>query len=258
MDPQPIPSQPQKSFIDSLPPKTAFIGGFVTAVLTLGTLGFVLLGGCLLTGSCDMGSALAAKGGSYPVAADPSGDPSAVPSPEPTSVPAVDNEDHIRGDKNAAITIVEYSDFQCPFCSRFHPTMQQVMKNYNGKVRWVFRHFPLSFHPNAEPAANASECASEQGKFWEFADALFGNQESLGDDFYKKTAADLGLNAKKFADCLSSGKYLEKVRAQSQSGASAGVNGTPGSFVIGEDGQAIPIKGALPYESVKAAIDSLL
>ena len=155
-------TNPPKSFIDSLHPKTAFIGGFVTAVLTLGTLGFVLLGGCLLTGSCKMGSAFAADTDGYPVAADPSdaGDAAAVPAPAPTSVPAVAADEHIRGDKNAAVTIVEYSDFQCPFCSRFHPTMQQIMTDYKGKVRWVFRHFPLSFHPNAEPAANASECAS--------------------------------------------------------------------------------------------------
>ena len=87
---------------------------------------------------------------------------------------------------------------------------------------------------------------------------MFESQDQLGDAFYKQVAADLGLNAKKFADCLSSGKYLDKVRAEAQTGAAAGVNGTPGSFVIGKDGKAIPIKGALPYESVKAAVDSLL
>ena len=104
----------------------------------------------------------------------------------------------------------------------------------------------------------AAECAGEQGKFWEFADDLFENQEQLGSTFYSSLQAKHGLNKSKFDTCISSGKYLDKIRAQAQSGGAAGVTGTPGSFIIGADGTAIPIKGALPYESVASAIDEVL
>lgn len=178
--------------------------------------------------------------------------------PEPTSVPAVSDDDHVRGDINAPITVIEYSDFECPFCSRFHPTMQQVMADYSGKVRWVYRHFPLSFHPEALPAANASECAAEQNKFWEYADKLFENQDSLDNNYYKQIATELGLNMNQWQSCFDSSKYSDKIESQSAGGANAGVTGTPGSFIVDEDGNAIPIKGALPYSSVASAIDQLL
>jgi len=241
----------QQSFFDNLQPKTAFIFGIVLAVLGIGTLGFLMLGGCILKGDCPLPSASGDKL-----------DAQAAPSPSvPTAaadVPAVTDEDWIRGDKNAALTVIEYSDFQCPFCSRFHPTMQQVMKEYAGKVRWVYRHFPLSFHPEAQPAAEAAECAGEQGKFWEYGDKLIENQATLGAALYAKLAAELGLNKGKFQDCVDGKKYTTKVQAQAQSGAAAGVNGTPGSFVIDRDGNVQEIQGALPYESVKAVIDSML
>ena len=126
------------------------------------------------------------------------------------------------------------------------------MKDYAGKVRWVYRHFPLtSIHPNAQPAAEASECASEQGKFWEFADAMFANQESLSTDFYAKTAKDLGLNEARFKDCVATRKYQSLVTSNEQAGLAVGVQGTPGSFVNG-----VEIPGAVPYAQLKAAIDA--
>jgi protein-disulfide isomerase len=237
-----------------LPPKTAFLLGIVGAILTLGTVGFVILGGCLLKGSCSIPTA---QGAAAPVAAAPTptvDDGSAPSGP----VPVVSDADWSRGDANAPVTIVEYSDYQCPFCGRFHPTMLQVMADYKGKVRWIYRHFPLSFHPNAEPAAEAAECAGEQGKFWEFSDAMFANQDSESPDFYLSTAVKLGVNKAKFQDCVSSKKYSSKIQAQSQGGAAAGVNGTPGSYVIDKNGQVQEIRGALPYESVKAMIDAAL
>lgn len=251
--PQPKP----QSFFDLLSGKSAFWLGFVTAILVLGTLGFILLGSAILRGASFEG--LAKSGDTYAVADDATDDDAAaIPAPEPTSVPVVSDDDHIRGNKNAEITIIEYSDFECPFCGSFHPTMQQVMSNYEGKVRWVYRHFPLSFHPSALPAANAAECASEQGKFWEFADAMFANQESLSDSYYKQLATENKLNVSKWEDCYKANKFNDKIQTQSQEGANAGVSGTPGSFIIDKDGNAIPIKGALPYSSVSAAIDQLL
>lgn len=249
-----------KSFFDALQPRQSFWLGFVTAILALGTLGFILLGSCVLGGDCSVegfegfASATQDSGGDEQVAAAAA----AVPEPTATGVPAVTEADHIRGNQNAAITIIEYSDFQCPYCSRFHPTMLQVMDEYTDSVRWVFRHFPLSFHPEAVPAANAAECASEQGKFWEYADALFENQSTLGGELYATLASDLGLNSSKWQECYDAEKYTDVIDAQAQGGAAAGVSGTPGSFVIDADGNAIPIKGALPFSSVAAAIDSVL
>ena len=147
---------------------------------------------------------------------------------------AVSDEDHVRGDLDKAkVVMVEYSDFECPFCSRHHPTMQQVFEKYGDDVAWVYRHFPLSFHPEAEPAANASECAADQGKFWEYADELFENQEDLGEDLYKQIASDLGLNTSKFNDCLANSSFQEEVDADMASGRSSGVSGTPATFING-------------------------
>lgn len=243
-----------KTLFEVLPSKSAFWLGFLAAVLTIGTVGFILLGTCMLNGSC---SGLGGK--NYKVAAaDNDNNPNVPPTETAEAIPVVTSDDHVRGPDDAEITIIEYSDFECPFCGRFHPTMLQVMDAYAGKVRWVLRHFPLSFHPQAEPAALAAECAGEQGKFWEFADDMFVNQESLGTTYYSSLATKFGLNKSQFDSCVSSGKYLDKIRAQSQSGGAAGVTGTPGSFIIDQDGNAIPIQGALPYESVASAIDELL
>lgn len=242
----------QKSFLESLPPKTAFVGGMITAVLALGTVGFVVLGSCMLSGSCGASSAAPAA---Y---AAPTGGDVAAPDEQVGPLAAVTDEDHIRGDKNAPVTLITYSDFECPFCERFTPTVDQVMAEYKGKVRLVYRHFPLSFHPQAEPAAEASECAAEQNKFWEFHDKMFANQASLSATYYPQVAKELGLNVTKFNDCLSSDRMLAKVRAQYQGGATAGVNGTPGSFVVSKNGTVTPIRGALPFESVKPMIDAAL
>ncbi|MBI5369916.1 thioredoxin domain-containing protein [Candidatus Uhrbacteria bacterium] len=250
------PNKPSSLF-DVLNAKSAFWLGFVTAILVLCTVGFIILGTQILKGG-TINLGLKAPSAAGAVADAGVTDPTTIPTPEPTAVPVVTDADHIRGAKDAAITVIEYSDFQCPFCQNFHPTMQQVMKNYDGKVRWIYRHFPLSFHPNALPAANAAECASEQGKFWEFADDLFANQDSESDAYYKQLAGKLGLNVNQWEDCYRKSKYDGKIQQQSQDGANAGVNGTPGSFIIDKDGNAIPIKGALPYSSVSAAIDQLL
>jgi protein-disulfide isomerase len=136
--------------------------------------------------------------------------------------------------------------------------MQQIMEQYSDSVRWVFRHFPLSFHPEATPAAIAAECAAEQGKFWEYADELFANQATLGSELYVTLAQDLNLNLTDFNDCVANKDYADKVEAQAAAGGAAGVSGTPGSFIIDADGNAIPIKGALPFSSVASAIDSVL
>ena len=169
----------------------------------------------------------------------------------------IGENDHVRGNPQAAITLVEFSDFQCPFCSRFHPTAIQALAEYENDIRWVYKHFPLdSIHPQARPAAEASECVWEQKGdegFWEFADAMFENQSRLGNAFYAEVAQQIGVNLSQFQTCVSQRKYQDKVEQDYQQGIQAGVTGTPGSFVNG-----IPVKGAVPYEQLKAIIDSQL
>jgi protein-disulfide isomerase len=252
-------NQPTKSVFDILPPKQAFYVGIISAVFGLGTIGFIVLGGCMLSDGCTgIKTAFAGDDTKTQVAVAPTPTPTPA-APEAKGNPAaVTDKDHIRGNKNAEVTLIEYSDFECPFCGRFHPTMQKIMTEYGEKVRWVYRHFPLSFHPQAEPAAEAAECADEQGKFWEFADKLVENQTSLNAETYKKIAGDLKLNLTKFQSCLDSDKMLAKVRAQAQEGASAGISGTPGTFVIGKNGKMEEIKGAYPFEAVKQAVENVL
>jgi protein-disulfide isomerase len=245
-----------KNFFELLPSKQAFWLGFATSILCIGTIGFIILGSCMLQGEC--GGVELAAADTKDTTVSGTTKTAAAPTAAAGTVPVVSDADYIRGDVNAPITIIEYSDFECPYCERFHPTMLQVMDEYDGQVRWVLRSFPLSFHPNAEPAGVAAECAGQQGKFWEFADVMFENRTNLGEDLYFETAADLGLNAGDFTKCYEGDEALAKIRAQAQSGASAGVTGTPGSFIIDEDGNATPIKGALPFSSIAAAIDALL
>jgi len=184
--------------------------------------------------------------------------PTQPSSEQPSQKPAVvefeiTKDDHIRGDFNAPITLVEFSDFECPFCERHFSTLNKILSDYKGKVRLVYKHFPLGFHPNAQKAAEASECADEQGKFWEYHDKLFENQPTgYSLEKFKQWAKELGLNINKFNDCLDSGKYAQKVQADYQEGLQKGVNGTPATFINGQ-----LVSGALPYESFKQIIDNL-
>lgn len=251
----------KQNVFDLIPSQTAFWIGFAAAILCTGTIGFILLSSCILTQKCTLGGLGLNSTNSKQVAINnPSQNENdnTAPSVPSGTVPVVTADDHVRGDKNAKVTMIEYSDFQCPYCGAFDPTITKVFETYKGKVRWVYRHFPLSFHPNAEPAALASECAGEQGKFWEFLDLAFKNQDALGPDFYTKFATDNKLDLNKFNDCISSQKYLKKVQDQAQAGGTAGIDGTPGTFLIGKDGSATPIKGAVPFETLKAAVDKLL
>ncbi|MBM4782507.1 MAG: thioredoxin domain-containing protein [Archangiaceae bacterium] len=158
-----------------------------------------------------------------------------------------------KGASEAKVTIVEFSDFQCPFCSKAEPSVDEVMKNYSDKVKVVFRHFPLDFHEKAFKAAEGAACAEEQGKFWEFHKTLFANQGAIDVNDLKTHAKTLGLDTGKFNDCLDNGKMRAKVDADMAAGRAVGVNGTPAFFING-----IAISGAQPYEKFKEIIDSEL
>lgn len=176
-------------------------------------------------------------------------------------------EDHIRGDINAPVKIVEYSDTECPFCKRFHPTMQQVMDEYgkDGKVAWVYRHFPLdSLHSKARKEAEATECAAELGgndKFWAYLDRLMEvtpANNGLDPVELPKIAKFVGLDENKFNECLASGKYVQKIEEHVQNAVATGGNGTPWSIVVSAKGKKYPLSGAQPYTSVKQLIDIAL
>ena len=156
------------------------------------------------------------------------------------------------GPEDAPIVIVEFSDFQCPFCKRFtDDTYQHLLAAYPGKIRFVFRHLPLtSIHPEAFPAAEASMCANEQNSFWEYHDKLFENQDNLGRDLYMQIAADLNLDITTFKNCISTGKFKESIQQDSDFAVNLGVQSTPTFFVNG-----LALVGAQPLETFKQAID---
>ena len=158
-----------------------------------------------------------------------------------------------RGPQNAPITLVEFSDFQCPFCTRAVGTVEQVMKAYPDQVRLVFRQFPLEMHKEAPKAAEAALCANEQGKFWEYHDVLFQNQQALAVESLKTHAANLKLDTKKFNECLDSGKMAATVKADMEAGSKVGVTGTPAFFING-----VMLSGAQPFEEFKKIIDEEL
>ena len=158
-----------------------------------------------------------------------------------------------KGPAKAPITIIEFSDFQCPFCSRINPTIAKARETYGDKIRVVFRQFPLSIHPQAPKAAEASLCANEQGKFWEMHDNLFENQQKLAIADLKAAAGTLGLDQAKFDACLDGGSMAAKVAKDMEDGTKAGVSGTPAMFVNGRF-----INGAVPYEDLAKILDDEL
>ena len=192
----------------------------------------------------------------------------------PTSQPqlpakiSADN-DPIIGSPDAPITIIEFSDFQCPFCARFHvQTLPSLMEEYieQGKVKLVFRDFPIqNIHPNALPAAVAAECANDQGKFKGMHDLLFENQKQWSSletspalSTFVQYAKDLQINEEEFTSCLTEGKYIDEIRKDLEDGRNYGVTGTPGFFIGNDDVGYVELKGAQPFDSFKKVIDSQL
>ena len=231
------------------PAKTSFALGLLVGLAVVSLAGNILLGYFLFKSNSAAPNIWA-----------PTPTPSPSPSPQvqgavaPVQDFSITKDDHVRGEFEAPITLVEYSDFECPFCERHYPTLKKILSDYAGQVRLVYKHFPLGFHPNAQKAAEASECADEQGKFWEYHDKLFANQPGgYGLDKFKQWAEDLDLNVAKFNDCLDAGKYAGKVQADETDGQGRGVQGTPATFVNGQ-----LVSGAVPYESFQSVIDQIL
>lgn len=194
----------------------------------------------------------------------------AIPVAGAAGAPIVDPitaTDHILGNPNAKIIIVEYSDPECPFCKSFHATMQQIMSDYGaaGNVAWVYRQFPIaSLHPKAHHESEAIECANKLGgntKFWEYLNKIFAitpSNNGLDPAELPKIAGEIGLDVTAFNTCLNSGEMIKVVDDSLSSGNRASVTGTPFSIVLVNKAPVTSINGAQPYESVKAGIDQLL
>lgn len=230
-----------------------FAGGFVVG--SLWTENQVMKNG----GTAAAPTAAGAQG-----AAQPAG-PTGPTEDQLAGVEGITSEDHVRGNENAKVVLIEYSDYECPFCQRFHDTMVQVFEEYGDDVAWVYRHYPLPFHQNAQKAAEAAECVAEIGgndAFWEFTDLYFATTDGSGTgvavDEMGALAGEVGVDATAVQECIDSDRMAEKVAAQMDAGTAVGVTGTPGTFVVTEDGAQELIPGALPLEDVKATIEKYL
>ena len=172
---------------------------------------------------------------------------------EPPRVAVAEGDGASRGPGAAPVTIVEFSDFQCPYCSRVKPTLERVRAVYGDRVRVVFRDFPLPIHPLAPKAAEAAACAKDQGRFWEMHDRLFDNQQKLAPADLKQHAKDLGLDAEAFDQCLDSGRHAGDVQKNVADGTRYGITATPAFFINGR-----PFVGAQPFEGFAQVIDDEL
>lgn len=175
--------------------------------------------------------------------------------------------DHIYGNPGALVSLIEYSDFECPYCKRFHPNPKELVDGSDGQVNWVYRHFPLEFHnPLAQLEAEASECANEQGgndAFWQYADMLYertsSNGNGLSSDALVPMAQEIGLEKDVFEACLESGRMTARVKEDVIEGRKVGISGTPGNIIINnETGEVIPAAGALPTDTLQNIVDKLM
>lgn len=187
------------------------------------------------------------------------------PAATASMIPPISGEDHvIAGDpKSAKLVLVEYSDLECPFCARFHPTLERIAKEYEGKVAWVYRQFPLSqIHQHALPAAIASECvASQKGSaaFASFVSYVFANQQRIGPSLYHEAAARSGISAEDLDACIAKQESLTRIQDQTSDAIAAGGQGTPFTVILNQKGETLgTIPGALSYEQVKPQIEALL
>lgn len=203
------------------------------------------------------------------------GNVTAQPSPADTAAAdqlekmrPVASDDHLRGNPNASVKIVEYSDMECPFCKRFHADLQQLMKEYgqDGRVAWVYRHYPLdSTHSKARSEAVAAECAAELGgpeAFWRYLDRFFeltpSNNQTDTKTVLPQIAREISLNENQFNACLTNGKHDKHIQDDLDNAIATGGDGTPWSIIVASNGRKYPVSGAQPYETVKQIIEQAL
>lgn len=237
-----------------LTPKLTFLAGAVVTILVIGTAGFIWM---LAGGSFSKSNSPTALGVN-------TNQPTNNNQPTANVIQPVTAADHLRGNEKAKVTIINYSDTECPYCKNFHNTMQQIYQTYGNKIAWVYRHFPLTqLHPKAPKEAEATECAAELGgntKFWAYLDKIFEvtpSNNGLDAAQLPIIAEQVGLDKNKFETCLNSGKYANKIQTAIAAAEAAGAQGTPYSVILAGD-QKIPIEGAVPLDQLKTAIDQFL
>lgn len=244
--------QPQAKFSSPAEPNPYAIpiSIIVAGLLISGTVYFTRAGGPVQAPK---------NGGTAAVSDQLSGSPAAE------NVRPVSSSDHMLGNPDAPVKIIEFSDLECPFCKRFHPTLEDIISEYDGQVAWVWRHFPLtSLHPKAVKSAEATECAYEQGgndAFWKYVEKYYEvtpSNNNIDLSSLPIIAQEIGLNRQAFESCLSSNRYENKVKEQFEEAINAGGNGTPYSVVVAKNGTTYQIFGAQPYEQVKATIEQAL
>lgn len=179
-----------------------------------------------------------------------------------SSIRPVNENDHIFGNPDAKVTIIEFSDYECPYCASFHPTLEKIVEDFDGEVNWAYRHFPLSsIHSQAVNSAISAECVAKlagNDAFWSFSKTLFNNQKNLNNALYTNEAVALGVDDGEFASCVIDAAVAARVEAEFNEAIEAGGRGTPFSVVISADGEFFPFSGALPYEQVKAVLEKAL
>ncbi|MCC6290911.1 DsbA family protein [Candidatus Nomurabacteria bacterium] len=183
-----------------------------------------------------------------------------VPEFKPKKLLTIDNTDHIRGNPSAQITILEYSDLECPFCKQFHKTMEQVMKSYGNDVRWVYRHLPLEIHPKAQKEAEATECVAALGgedKFWQYTDKIFDitpSNNGLDLALLSQLAEELGINRQAFDSCLTNGESVQRIKRDVDNAVETGAAYTPFSIIINKKDGAKELGGAMPFDKLEAIL----
>lgn len=221
----------------------------------------------VIAGLLVAGAIFFSRGATEPVSAPTAAATTEKIAPAARGMRAVDATDHIRGNPDAALLIVEFSDLECPFCRDFHPTMLRIMEEYgkSGKVSWVYRHFPLAqIHPKAQKEAEATECAAELGgnaKFWEYTDRVFEitpSNNNLDRAELPAIAERVGLDRKAFEACLASGRHAARVARDYDDGLASGIDGTPFSVMVAKDGGKTVVRGAQSYAVLKQTIDEML
>lgn len=223
----------------------------------------IIIAGALIAAGIYLGGMRTAA--NQPLSA--SSNQGATGTPQDIQLNPVTPDDHILGNPNAKVVMVEYSDLECPFCKAFQTTLHQIMNKYgaNGDVAWVYRHFPLTeLHPKAPKEAEAAECANEQGgndKFWQFVDGVYAvtpSNNGLDPSELPKIAGQIGLNVDAFNTCLNSGKYADKVAAERADAIKAGGQGTPYTILVTAQGKLPISQGAISYDELSSLIDQLL
>ncbi|MDP6527380.1 MAG: thioredoxin domain-containing protein [Candidatus Pacebacteria bacterium] len=174
----------------------------------------------------------------------------------------VNEDDHVRGNRDAKVSIVEFSDFECPFCSRLHPTISQIVDEYDGEVNWVYRHFPLtSIHSRALGTSIASECVAEFGgndAFRTLTDRVFENQRELGVELFYEILDELSISRNAFNACAEAEDVVMGIQADFENAREIGARGTPFVVVINEKGETFPFSGALSYEQIRLIVEEAL